>query len=99
MHVYIAHIQTHICINISYNAKNIRTTLVCPGHLQTKMFDGVRIKYPFITPTLAPLDLVKKIITSLDKNQGQDILTPYYVNLVPILKTLPNFIHDLVHKV
>ncbi|CAJ0753424.1 13736_t:CDS:10 [Entrophospora sp. SA101] len=77
-------------LDTCYNAKNVRTTLVCPGLLRTKMFDGVQVEYPFITPPLAPLDVVKRIVTSLDKNQGEDILTPYYANLMPLLRFLPS---------
>ncbi|CAJ0757444.1 23069_t:CDS:10 [Entrophospora sp. SA101] len=85
-------------LDTCYNAKNVRTTLVCPGLLRTKMFDGVQVEYPFITPPLAPLDVVKRIVTSLDKNQGEDILTPYYANLMPLLRFLPSFFHDSLHK-
>ncbi|CAG8521397.1 7425_t:CDS:2 [Diversispora eburnea] len=85
-------------LNNRYNAKSVRTTLVCPGEIKTGMFDGIKVKCPFIIPPLAPLDVVKPIITALDKNQSQDILMPYYVNLMPLLRFLPSFIHDLAHQ-
>ncbi|CAG8655896.1 11322_t:CDS:2, partial [Paraglomus occultum] len=84
-------------INTRYNAGNIRCTLVCPGHVETGMFDGVSYKYPFITPTIAPIEVVKKIVTALDKNETSDILTPYYVHLLPMLRALPGFMHDWVY--
>ena len=63
------------------------------------MFDGVSYKYPFITSTLAPIEVVKKIITSLDKNETSDILTPYHVNMMPVLRALPVFLSDWVYTV
>ncbi|CAG8684722.1 3242_t:CDS:2, partial [Acaulospora morrowiae] len=85
-------------LDTRYDAKTVRTTLVCPGEMKTGMFDGIKIKFPFITPPLAPLDVVKPIITALDKDQSQDILTPYYVNLAPALRFLPSFVQDLTNQ-
>ncbi|KAG9292948.1 hypothetical protein G9A89_016310 [Geosiphon pyriformis] len=81
-----------------YNAKKVRTTLVCPGKVGTELFAGVEVSSPFFTPQLAPLDVVKAIITALDKNEGDDILIPYYVNLLPIIRFLPGFMIDLMRK-
>ncbi|CAG8449611.1 2977_t:CDS:2 [Acaulospora colombiana] len=83
---------------IEYDAKTVRTTLVCPGEIKTGMFEGIEVRFPFITPPLAPLDVVKLIFTALEKDQGQDIFVPYYVHFVPALRILPSFVHDLVHK-
>ncbi|CAG8536390.1 5523_t:CDS:2, partial [Dentiscutata heterogama] len=81
-----------------YNAKNVRTTLVCPGKIKTGMFDGTTVRFPFLTPSMAALEIVKPIITALDKNQGQDILMPYYVNGLALLRFLPQFVQDLLYK-
>ncbi|CAI2161665.1 14029_t:CDS:2 [Funneliformis geosporum] len=85
-------------LDTRYNAKKVRTTLLCPGEIDTGLFDGVEFPFPFITPRLAPLDVVKPIITALDKNEGQIIFKPYFVYLMPLLRFLPSFIQDLVHK-
>jgi short-subunit dehydrogenase len=85
-------------LDTRYNAKQVRTTLVCPGEVDTGLFDGVKTSFPFITPRLAPLDVVKPIITALDKNEGHIVMTPYYVYLMPLLRFLPSFIQDFAHK-
>ncbi|CAG8770909.1 6630_t:CDS:2, partial [Racocetra persica] len=81
-----------------YDAKNIRTTLVCPGEIKTGMFEGVTVRLPFFTPSMPALDVVKPIITALDKNEGQDIILPFYVNVLTLLRSLPSFIQDLIYK-
>ncbi|CAB4382784.1 NAD(P)-binding protein [Rhizophagus irregularis] len=85
-------------LDTRYDAKQVRTTLVCPGEIETGLFDGIKVSFPFITPRLAPLDVVKLIVTALDKNEGHIITTPYYVYLMSLLRFLPSFIQDLVHK-
>ncbi|CAG8568607.1 20848_t:CDS:2 [Cetraspora pellucida] len=77
-----------------YNAKNIRTTLVCPGEIKTGMFDGVTVRFPFLTPSMAALEVVKPIITALDKNEEHYILIPFYVNILALLRFLPLFLND-----
>ncbi|KAF0559073.1 NADP-binding protein [Gigaspora margarita] len=81
-----------------YNAKNVHTTLVCPGKMKTGMFDGSTVRFPFLTPSMATLEVVKPIITALDKNQGQDIFIPFYVNILALLRFLPPFVQDLLYK-
>ncbi|CAG8575165.1 9956_t:CDS:2, partial [Ambispora leptoticha] len=78
-----------------YNAPKIRTTLVCPGHIGTGLFDGIYVTAPFLTPCLPPLDLVKRIITALDRNEGTDIFIPYFMYLFPFLRAVPGFVYDL----
>ncbi|CAG8631683.1 230_t:CDS:2, partial [Paraglomus occultum] len=90
--------KNHGHIAVFYNASNVRCTLVCPGQVETGMFDGVSCKYPFFAPTLAPIEIVKKIITALDKNETSDILIPYHVNMMPVLRALPGFLNDWVYK-
>ncbi|CAG8683171.1 18548_t:CDS:2, partial [Gigaspora margarita] len=83
---------------LKYNAKNVHTTLVCPGKMKTGMFDGSTVRFPFLTPSMATLEVVKPIITALDKNQGQDIFIPFYVNILALLRFLPPFVQDLLYK-
>ncbi|CAG8546614.1 7847_t:CDS:2 [Dentiscutata erythropus] len=74
------------------------TLRLCPGKIKTGMFDGTTVRFPFLTPSMAALEIVKPIITALDKNQGQDILLPYYVNGLALLRFLPHFVQDLLYR-
>ena len=81
-----------------YKCPAIRTTLVCPGHVQTPLFQNVAWPtYPlfsFLCPSVQPVSVVKKIIAALDDQHSQKILLPFYVNFVPLVSLLPSFLRD-----
>lgn len=81
-----------------YNTPNIRTTVVCTGHVLTQLFEGVEFpKHPlwrFLFPTLHPVAVVKRIIAALDEQHSQTIFLPFYTNFAPFMNILPSFLHD-----
>jgi len=83
-----------------YNCPQIRTTLVCPGHVQTVMFSTVTFPsfpfFKFLCPSVQPVAVVKRIIAALDDQHSQTILLPFYTNFIPYIRHLPSFLRDLV---
>ncbi|KAL0580072.1 hypothetical protein V5O48_001931 [Marasmius crinis-equi] len=83
-----------------HKAPSVRTTLVCPGHIDTPLFS--KMNYPrtpfhkFIMPTIAPIAVVKAIIQALDDQHSQTIYLPFYVNSMPYLQHLPSYFRDFV---
>ncbi|KAF9263713.1 NAD(P)-binding protein [Marasmius fiardii PR-910] len=83
-----------------HKAPGVRTTLVCPGHIDTPMFSIMN--YPktpwhkFTMPTLAPITIVKAVIQALDDQHSQTIYLPFYVNVLPYLQHLPSYLRDFV---
>ncbi|MGB7492503.1 MAG: SDR family NAD(P)-dependent oxidoreductase, partial [Thermoanaerobaculia bacterium] len=72
--------------------KHVGVTTVCPGYVDTGMFDGVRP--PLLMPFLKPEQLVEKVRTAILKRQEM-VLEPYLVKLTPLLKgILPRFLSD-----
>jgi NAD(P)-dependent dehydrogenase (short-subunit alcohol dehydrogenase family) len=86
-----------------YKCPQIRTTLVCPGHVLTPMFKTVTFpKFPlfgFFCPSVPPVAVVKTIIVALDDQHSQRILLPFYTNFIPLVGHLPSFFRDLVQWV
>lgn len=86
-----------------YNAPNIRTTVLCPGHILTPLFSTITVPqnafYRFFVPSLSPLTVVKAIIQALDAQESRTIYLPFYVNSSVLMKTFPSFIRDLAQKV
>jgi NAD(P)-dependent dehydrogenase (short-subunit alcohol dehydrogenase family) len=82
-----------------YNCPSIRTTLVCPGHVHTPLFQDVAFPtfplFKFFCPSLQPVAVVKRIIAAIDDQHSQTILLPFYVNFIPVVGLLPSFIRDL----
>ncbi|KIM68923.1 hypothetical protein SCLCIDRAFT_1209140 [Scleroderma citrinum Foug A] len=85
-----------------YNAPNIRTTVLCPGHILTPLFSTITVPqnafYRFFVPSLSPLTVVKAIIQALDAQESRTIYLPFYVNSSVLMKTFPSFIRDLAQK-
>lgn len=92
-----------------YKAPHIRTTLVCPGLVQTPMFSQAKNFFTasplpkkliaFFNPPLAPHVVVKAIIAAMDEQESRDISLPAYAQLAPLGRAVPYFVRDAVHWV
>jgi len=90
-----------------HKAPHVRTTLVCPGMVQTKMFSQAKnfttaSPLPkgfveFFNPSLAPHVIVKAIIAAMDEQESRDISLPAYAQLAPLGRAVPYFVRDVVH--
>jgi hypothetical protein len=71
--------------------------------MQTSMFSTVTHPtsnlYQFFFPSLQPLEVVKKIIASLDDRHSKTIYLPLYATLSPLSLLVPSFIRDLLQRV
>ncbi|EGF99603.1 uncharacterized protein MELLADRAFT_45702 [Melampsora larici-populina 98AG31] len=80
-----------------HQCSGVRTTLVSPGRLETKMFGALRPQNRFLFPQVAPHDLAKLIIQTLDSNEGKEIWVPVYSKLTWVFKGFPSWAKDLAH--
>lgn len=73
--------------------QHVGMTIVCPGYVQTGMFDGV--KGPILVPILTPEKLAKKIVKAVQKNK-RFVLEPTFIKFLPFIKgVFPQFVLDL----
>ncbi|KAF9098084.1 hypothetical protein BGX23_007076 [Mortierella sp. AD031] len=87
-------------IKYVYKTPGVRTTLACFGKIETGMFQGVKERMPFFTPTLEPLEVVKEIMESMEKRRSHNqIMMPFYVNFVPLVSILPGWFQDLARTI
>ena len=71
---------------------HVGLTIVCPGYVQTGMFNGV--KEPILVPILTPEKLAKKIVNAVQRNK-RFVLEPNFIKLIPFIKgVFPQFILD-----
>ncbi|KIJ56770.1 hypothetical protein M422DRAFT_150098 [Sphaerobolus stellatus SS14] len=81
-----------------YNAPDIRTTLLLPGHTLTPMFSRVSLPgawwYKFLVPSVAPHSVAKAVIAALDTQESKTIYLPFYTNFVPFVGLLPSYVRD-----
>ena len=77
--------------------QHVGMTIVCPGYVQTGMFDGV--KGPILVPILTPEKLAKKIVKAVQKNK-RFVLEPTFIKFLPFIKgVFPQFVLDLFSHV
>ncbi|KAF9434837.1 hypothetical protein BGZ76_007347 [Entomortierella beljakovae] len=87
-------------IKYTYKTPGVKTTLVCPGRIETGMFEGVKERLPFFTPTLDPLDVVREITASIEQRRGRNqIMMPLYVNFAPLVSIMPGWFQDLARTI
>ncbi|KAI1315504.1 hypothetical protein EDD11_000685 [Mortierella claussenii] len=87
-------------IKYLYKTPGVKTTLVCCGRIETGMFQGVQESMPFFSPALEPLDVVRRIIDSMEQRYGRNqIMMPLYVNFIPLVSILPAWFQDLARTV
>jgi len=82
-----------------YDAPQIRTSLVVPGHILTPLFSTIHLPsgwfFRFCFPSLEPVAVVKAIITVLDEQHSRTVYLPFYANFTPLLSLLPSYLRDL----
>jgi len=63
----------------------VHTTLVCPGFINTGMFDGVGVKWNWAFPLLEPEYVVNTIVTGVLTNENL-IMMPFTLRLIAAVK-------------
>jgi NAD(P)-dependent dehydrogenase (short-subunit alcohol dehydrogenase family) len=80
---------------------NIRTTLVCPYHINTGMFDGVSLPY-LVRLVFPPLDanyVVKRIITAIQREEEMIVIGPFFWLVFFLRFILPVWAFDQMAKI
>lgn len=76
----------------------IKTILVTPGQMSTKMFAGVKTPSNFLAPIVAPVDIAKEIIRLVEKGESGDVAVPLYSRWVQVLGVLPVGVQTLIRR-
>lgn len=67
----------------------IKTLLVCPGQLDTAMFNGVKTPSKLFAPILSSDAVAKDIVNRIEDGEGGSLYMPLYAKFVPLLKGFP----------
>ncbi|ORY13033.1 short chain dehydrogenase/reductase [Clohesyomyces aquaticus] len=78
--------------------QDIKTILVTPGQMSTKMFNGVKTPSNFLAPIIAPVDVAKEIISLVEKGESGDVTVPLYSKYIQFLGILPLGMQVLVRR-
>jgi len=79
-----------------YNSPPIRLTLLCPGHVGTRMFQAYKPNQfaRFLSPTQEPHTVAKEVISALDAGESREIFLPFYTRYTWLARGLPSWARD-----
>lgn len=80
-------------------AENIRTILVTPGQLSTKLFAGVKTPSTFLGPVVEPVELARDIVRMIDAGESGHIAAPLYARWINWLHVMPAGLQRVVRYV
>ena len=64
--------------------QHIRTILVTPGQLSTRLFDRIKSPSQFLGPAVPPTALAKEIVQAVDGGTNAQISQPLYAKCVSL---------------
>lgn len=79
----------------STSPQGVKTLLICPGQIRTRMFRGVHTP-SWIAPQLDPADVASGIISAACLGQRGEIRWPLYSKVVPLYRGLPWQVSEVV---
>lgn len=76
----------------------IKTILVTPGQMSTKMFNGLKTPSNFLAPVVSPADVAKHIIKLIEKGDGGEVAVPLYSHWISLMGVLPAGAQTLIRR-
>ena len=83
----------------SRKVTGIKMTVACPGLIQTEMFAGVKIRFPFLTPPLKVNEIVDEIVDALMRRTRDEIWLPWACYVLLFIRWLPVSLADRIQEV
>ncbi|KAF1977558.1 short chain dehydrogenase/reductase [Bimuria novae-zelandiae CBS 107.79] len=80
------------------DAQDIKTVLVTPGQMGTKMFAGLKTPSNFLAPVVSPAELAKSIMGLIERGESGEVSLPLYARYAGILGLLPVGVQALVRR-
>lgn len=80
------------------DAKEIKTILVTPGQMGTKMFAKLQTPSNFFGPVVSPAEVAKNIIGLVEKGESGEVALPLYAKYAEGMGVLPVGIQTLLRR-
>jgi short-subunit dehydrogenase len=79
-------------------AEEIKTILVQPGQMSTKMFEHVHAPSKFFGPLVTPAEMAQGIIKLVEKGDSGEVALPLYSRYIQVLGCLPYGIQHIARR-
>jgi short-subunit dehydrogenase len=80
------------------DAEEIKTILVTPGQMSTKMFGKLETPSNFLAPVIEPTEVAKDIIKLVERGDSGEVAVPVYSKYIHIMGVMPMGMQALVRK-
>ncbi|KAF2678242.1 short chain dehydrogenase/reductase [Lentithecium fluviatile CBS 122367] len=80
------------------DADEIKTILVTPGQMSTKMFGNVKTPSNFLAPVISPAEVAKDILKLIEKGESGEVAVPLYARYAQVLGVLPVGVQKIVRS-
>lgn len=88
----------HESLSHEIKESKVKTMLVCPGQLDTKMFSDINVSSSVLAPVVSQLKLGEKVVKKISKGKSSTVYSPAYVRYLPIMRALPTPIAEVARK-
>ncbi|ORZ38418.1 hypothetical protein BCR44DRAFT_128377 [Catenaria anguillulae PL171] len=78
---------------------NVHTSVICPGHIKTRLFASVRPVLTWLNPSLTPEQVATTIVRAIERNRSQDVWLPWFTWNALIVRAVPVWLNDFGHWV
>jgi short-subunit dehydrogenase len=80
------------------DAEEIKTILVQPGQMSTKMFENVHAPSKFFGPVVTPAEMAQGIIKLVERGESGEVALPLYSRYIQVLGCLPFGIQHIMRR-
>ncbi|GAA5894095.1 hypothetical protein JCM5296_001010 [Sporobolomyces johnsonii] len=79
------------------HARQIRTSVICPAHIKTAMFDGFENEIPSaLAPSLEVGTVAGLVVATVLSGESQHIVEPLYAKFTPMARGLPAWMYSAI---
>ncbi|GAA5840866.1 hypothetical protein JCM11251_007625 [Rhodosporidiobolus azoricus] len=79
------------------HARAVRTSVVCPAHFKTPMFEGFRNIIPeWAAPSLEVGTVAGLVAETVWSGESQHIIEPFYAKCTPLGRALPTWLYSVI---
>lgn len=74
-------------VELSKGGTGVNSLTVCPSYIDTRMFNGVQVRFPRLLPTLKAEKVAEKVLRGIERGQAQLVMPPL-ARTIPVARAL-----------
>ena len=74
-------------VELSKGGTGVNSLTVCPSYIDTRMFNGVQVRFPRLLPTMKAEKVAEKVLRGIERGQAQLVMPPL-ARTIPVARAL-----------